>query len=143
MDPERDFAILHNQKRFIQADQVLTWLWAKVNEMCKNASHLKAVEWTFNPPLAAWMGGAWQRMIGTVKRALRCVQLDKTLSWDEFTIMLTQIEAIMNDRPLTYYSEREHSICPNDLILQRKAQLPKHVPRSNKIDWPSSNIVAS
>lgn len=84
-----------------------------------------------------------ERMTGTVKRALRSVQLDTTLSCNEFTTMLTQIEAIVNDRPLTYDSERVHSICPNDLILQRKAQLPSHVPRSNKIDWLSSNIVAS
>ncbi|XGW22651.1 hypothetical protein V3C99_005119 [Haemonchus contortus] len=62
------------------------------------------IQWVFNPPGAPWMGGAWERLVGSVKRAFTKSVGRKRLSHAQLYTIMTQIEAIINTRPLTTIS---------------------------------------
>ena len=59
--------------------------------------------WKRNPPLASNMGGIWERQIKTTRNILN--SLLKThgasLTNESFQKLLTEVEAIVNSRPLT------------------------------------------
>ena len=66
----------------------------KIGDHCSS----KEVEWRFNPPSAPHMGGAWERMVRTVKTTMRSILKTQVLT--DF-----QLENIVNNRPLTQVSE--------------------------------------
>jgi len=80
------------------------------------------IEWRFNLELSPWQGGHFERLIGCVKRCLRKVIGIARLSYDELSTVLTEIESILNSRPLTYcYSELgEEVLSPSHLIHGRR-----------------------
>ena len=75
------------------------WNQDKINK----ALQQKGVKWTFNPPAAAHHGGVWERLIRSLKRILLSVKLTKD---DESLItVMCEVEAILNNRPLTTVSD--------------------------------------
>lgn len=62
---------------------------------------LKKIEWHFNPPGASHMGGVWERIIREIKRILKKTILEQVLSEEDLRTLLTEIENILNSRPLT------------------------------------------
>lgn len=66
------------------------------------------VTWHFIPPRAPHFGGLWEAGVKSTKFHLRRVVGDSTLTFEELTTVLTQIEACLNSRPL--------SVLPNDHI---------------------------
>ncbi|UYV82438.1 hypothetical protein LAZ67_21002170, partial [Cordylochernes scorpioides] len=75
------------------------------------------INWHFMPPHAPQFGGIWESNIKSVKMILKKVIGSSLLTFEEFTTFLTQIEATLNQRPLTPLSED-----PNDL----EALTPAH-----------------
>ena len=74
-------------------------------------------------------GGFWERMVQTVKKCLRKAVGQATLTLDQLQTLLTEIEAIVNSRPLTYtYDDAEglsYTISPSHLLYgQRITNLP-------------------
>ena len=61
----------------------------------------KEIQWTFNPPNASHMGGAWERMIRSVRRILTALMTERTLDDDQLHTFLLEAESILNSRPLT------------------------------------------
>uniref|UniRef100_A0A182XBQ5 Integrase catalytic domain-containing protein n=1 Tax=Anopheles quadriannulatus TaxID=34691 RepID=A0A182XBQ5_ANOQN len=57
------------------------------------------IEWTFNPPGAPHFGGAWERLVGEIKSLL---PIEESYKEDELRSILTEIEFITNNRPLTH-----------------------------------------
>ena len=51
------------------------------------------------------MGGFYERMIGTVKIAMRKTLSQISLSTTQFTTLLTEVEAVINSRPIVYVGE--------------------------------------
>lgn len=82
-------------------------------------------QWKFIPPKAPWQGGFYERMIGTVKRCLRKVLHKKRISLDELRTVLVEIEARVNNRPLTYV---------NDNINEPEVLTPNHLLQGSPID---------
>ena len=72
----------------------------------------KRVEWEFIPKRAPWFGGFWERLIGITKTSLRKVLGRSYVSSDELYTTLTEIEATLNDRPLTYLSVDSNDLPP-------------------------------
>ncbi|XP_069114290.1 uncharacterized protein [Argopecten irradians] len=58
--------------------------------------------WKFIPKRAPWYGGFWERLIGLTKNCLRKVLGRAYVNYDLLMTVITEIEAILNDRPLTY-----------------------------------------
>ncbi|RLU23334.1 hypothetical protein DMN91_003538 [Ooceraea biroi] len=62
-------------------------------------------EWRFNPPAAPHFGGKWEAAVKSVKFHLRRLIGDTSLTYEEFNIVLIQIEAILNSQPLCPLSD--------------------------------------
>lgn len=58
------------------------------------------IEWHFNPPSAPHFGGNWEVNIKSMKAHLFRVIGEQVLTYEEMTTVLTQVEAVMNSRPL-------------------------------------------
>ncbi|XP_046969714.1 uncharacterized protein LOC124537047 [Vanessa cardui] len=58
-------------------------------------------EWHFVPPYAPNFGGLWEAGIKSTKHHLRRVIGDSTLTYEELSTVLAQIEACLNSRPLS------------------------------------------
>lgn len=69
-----------------------------------------SIEWHFIPPHAPHFGGIWEAAVKSAKNHLKRVVGDVALTFEEMYTVLTQIEAVMNSRPLTPISND-----PNDL----------------------------
>ena len=100
-------------------------------------AHLESnrIDWRFILERAPWWGGFYERMIGTVKRCLRKVLGNAKLNADELLTVLTELEATLNSRPLTYeYDEvGAEMLTPSHLIYGRRLlNLPEEVRRRVK-----------
>jgi hypothetical protein len=60
--------------------------------------------WIFNPPGAPHMGDKWQTAVKSVKHHLRGTIADTVLTYEDFSILLPQVKAILNSRPLSALS---------------------------------------
>lgn len=59
-------------------------------------------KWNFNPPHAPPMGGAWERMIRSVKTVFYKITTSRAPNEETLRSMMAEIENIINSRPLTY-----------------------------------------
>ena len=60
------------------------------------------ITWKYTTALAPWQGGFYECLVGFVKQGLRKGISHKLLSWDKLITMITEVEAIINTRLLTY-----------------------------------------
>ncbi|XP_065182717.1 uncharacterized protein LOC135813554 [Sycon ciliatum] len=60
------------------------------------------VKWHCNPPISPWMGGFYERLVGTVKRSLKKVVGRALLTVSQLTTILMEVSAVVNSRPLVY-----------------------------------------
>ena len=65
----------------------------------------RSIEWHFIVESAPWMGGFYERLVGTVKRGLRKVIGRSLLNPNQLETILTEVEASVNSRPLVYVSD--------------------------------------
>ncbi|XP_062708679.1 uncharacterized protein LOC134288299 [Aedes albopictus] len=76
--------------------------------------------WQFNPPAAPHMGGSWERLIQSVKRNLMEVLHARRPTDEELRNALTEIEGVLNTRPLTHVpidDEAAPALTPNHFLL--------------------------
>ena len=92
------------------------------NEKVLNALNDLNVEWKFIPVNAPHFGGAWERMVGLTKNALKKVLGRSLISSIELTTVLCEVESMINDRPLTYVSDDicDDPLTPSHLIFGRR-----------------------
>ena len=82
----------------------------------------KEIQWKFNPPSAPHFGGVWERLIRSTKTILRTILGTQCVGSDTLNTLLTEVEAILNSRPLTPVSEDSddlEAITPNHFLLGR------------------------
>ena len=91
----------------------------------------KGITWKFNPPAGSHHGGVWERQIRTVRRILGALVLEQTLDEEGLTTLLCEVEAIINDRPITKATNDPldlEPLTPNHLLLLKgKPFLPPGV----------------
>lgn len=62
-------------------------------------------QWRFIPPSSPHFGGKWEAGVKSVKYHLRRVIGSQLLTYEEMTTFLTQVEAVLNFRPLCPLSD--------------------------------------
>lgn len=77
-------------------------------------------QWKFNPPYAPHMGGAWERLVRSVKAALSNMPAYRKPDEETLCTVLAEAESIVNTRPLTYMpleSSEGEALTPNHFLL--------------------------
>ena len=70
------------------------------------------IKWKFIIERASWWGGWWERMIRTVKMSLKATIGKANINYDELHTILTEVEATVNSRPLTYIGNDINDFIP-------------------------------
>ena len=92
-----------NAKTFKRADQDMKELWRSIKDpQLLEYFSQRGISWRFIAERAAWWGGFWERLVRSVKTCLRKVLGRASLSFEELTTILTEVEATLNSRPLTF-----------------------------------------
>ncbi|GBM39184.1 hypothetical protein AVEN_208358-1 [Araneus ventricosus] len=95
--------------------------WVKIQEYAS----VKKIQWKFNPPLAPWWGGFWERLIGMLKSILRKVLGKASLQFEELCTVLCDAEGIINSRPLTYLIGWIEKLFPLEISQSEKSAVPR------------------
>ncbi|XP_062716297.1 uncharacterized protein LOC134291907 [Aedes albopictus] len=91
-------------------------------------------EWSFIPPASPHMGGAWERLIRSVKSNLRKLQWRRLPTDEVLNSTLIEIESVVNSRPLTEIpieDDESPVLTPNHFLLGTSNGLKPWVPYSD------------
>lgn len=80
-----------------------------LSSLMLEAASTEAIEFSFNPPAASHFGGLWEINVRSFKTHLTRTIGNQILTYEEFSTLMVQIEALLNSRPLC-----EMSSDPND-----------------------------
>ena len=71
---------------------------------------------------APWWGGFFERLIRSVKRCLKRILKNAKLSYEELLTVVTEVECVLDSRPLTYVSSEdiEEPLTPSHLMTGRR-----------------------
>lgn len=126
-----------NGTTFVGASKELEQLNAIQQE---SAARLEAngTQWHFIPPRAPNFGGLWEAGVKSTKFHLKRVIGDSTLTFEEMSTLLSQVEACLNSRPLTVINSTEPGeplpLTPGHFLVgEPLVSLPG-------VDFESSNI---
>nr|XP_055033861.1 uncharacterized protein LOC129422150 [Misgurnus anguillicaudatus] len=108
------------------------------------------ITFKFNPPQAPHFGGSWEREIRSIKTALRVALGNQTISEEVLRTVLTEIEGVLNSKPLGYASSNISDldpITPNLLLMGRRdSSLPQVIYANTEFlsrrSWRHSQILA-
>ncbi|KAI1718010.1 hypothetical protein DdX_06420 [Ditylenchus destructor] len=70
------------------------------------------IYWKFIPELAPWFGSTYERLVAIAKDAFRKTVGKNVLTFDELQTFVSEVEASMNHRPLTYVTTDADGILP-------------------------------
>ncbi|XP_061512596.1 uncharacterized protein LOC133393156 [Anopheles gambiae] len=85
----------------------------------------KGIDWSFIPPRSPHFGGIWEAGVKQVKYHLKRIVGDRKLSYEELYTTLTQMEAVLNSRPLVSSSDDPSdytAITPAHFLIGREMQ---------------------
>ncbi|XP_055643357.1 uncharacterized protein LOC129779730 [Toxorhynchites rutilus septentrionalis] len=110
-----------NAMNFHGANNLLENEIKERNERLATVFTNSETRWSFIPPSAPHMGGAWERMVKSVKAALGTI-LDAERRPDDEVLetVIVEAEAMVNTRPLTYIpleSANQEALTPNHFLL--------------------------
>ncbi|XP_064462757.1 uncharacterized protein LOC135373589 [Ornithodoros turicata] len=81
------------------------------------------IHWKYIIERASWWGGFWERLVRSVKTALRKTLGKNRLTFEELTTVLHGVEAVINSRPLTFVNDSpadEGPLTPGPLLGGKK-----------------------
>ena len=91
----------------------------------------KGVSWEFITEKAPWHGEFWERLIKSTKSCLKKQIGRASLTFEELRTILVEIEATLNNRPLTYIYDDEqrvsYPLTPASLIYGRRITTPNEI----------------
>lgn len=128
-----------NALTFKRASRDIQSLWKILRSRdAQDYCSSQRITWKFIIEKAAWWGGWWERMVKSVKVSLRKILGRQSLSFEELTTVLADVEATINSRPLTYALEEpgELSVLTPSHLLTGKRLIA--LPDSRQTSVPSS-----
>jgi transposase InsO family protein len=106
-----------NGSNFVGAEKELRLALAEMNQDCVTIELRKlGIDWKFNPPHASHMGGAWERIIRSVRKILQGLMEEQSLDLESLQTLFCEVEAILNSRPLVYSSDDTQALTPNHIL---------------------------
>ena len=86
---------------FEGAENILRKELSQLNQ-CNIDEYFKqtGIKRNFNPPAASHMGGAWERMIKSIRQVLDILLKSQVVTDDVLHTFLLEMESILNSRPL-------------------------------------------
>lgn len=111
-----------------------------INELSEQLAAYSETTWHFIPPRSPHFGGLWEAGVKSFKHHFTRVIGEKILTYEELTIFATEVEGILNSRPLTSISSD-----PNDLIALTPAHFLigdsiTNMPEHNLLNLPSNRL---
>ncbi|XP_062538334.1 uncharacterized protein LOC134206620 [Armigeres subalbatus] len=108
-------------------------------------------EWKFLPPASPHMGGAWERLVQTVKKNLQRMKLPRCPTDEMLRNCLIEIENVVNSRPLTHVPIDDPEapvLTPNHFILGSSSGLKPAIGLSDgevvlRRAWRASQVEAN
>ena len=100
------------------------------------------ITWTNIVKRASWYGGFYERLIGLTKTAIKKVLGRSFVTYDELHTVLCEIEASLNERPLTYVSsdcEDLAPLTPSQLLHGHSVTLLPHT-SADEYEDPTFNV---
>ncbi|KAJ8364798.1 hypothetical protein SKAU_G00136290 [Synaphobranchus kaupii] len=112
-----------NGTNFVGTERELREALAHLNlNKIQHSMQAEGIKWTFNPPYGSHHGGVWERLIRIVKKILYSITKEQTLDDESLQTALCEVEAIINDRPITVVSEDAKDpepLTPNHLLQMK------------------------
>ncbi|XP_055850516.1 uncharacterized protein LOC129915080 [Episyrphus balteatus] len=106
-------------------------------------------EWRFNPPAAPHMGGAWERLVRSIKDVLYRILPSHKVGDESLRCALAEVESTLNTRPLTHISldaSDDEALTPNHFLLgSSNGSKPPCDPSviASRQNWKLSQIIAN
>ena len=148
----RRFSSRKNLPTKIISDNASTYLAAAEelqrmfnSDTLKEALESQNVTWQFIPKRAPWYGGFWERLVGLTKQTLKKTLGRTFITLKQLETVVTEIEAILNDRPLTYISSDITDpvpLTPSHLLYGRRIR-PIPCPLDNPADLDDADFAVS
>lgn len=93
-----------NATNFTLAEKSIKLAWNTIyqDEVTMNYFAKNSITWKFITPCAPWQGGYYERLVALVKDCLRKSIGRNQLDLESFLTLLSECEAVVNSRPLTY-----------------------------------------
>ncbi|XP_033229607.1 uncharacterized protein LOC117181146 [Belonocnema kinseyi] len=89
------------------------------NEILRQMSKFQ-IQWNFIPPATPHMGGCWERLVKSVKKALESTLREQAPRKEVLQTLFAEAEYSVNSRPLTHVSDDPEdltSLSPNDFLM--------------------------
>ncbi|XP_017466469.1 PREDICTED: uncharacterized protein LOC108359228 [Rhagoletis zephyria] len=90
------------------------------------------IEWVFIPPAAPHMGGAWERMVRSIKSVLMNILPRRCVREEILRAAMAEAESTVNIRPLTYIpieTSASEALTPNHFLLGSSSGVRERVDR--------------
>lgn len=100
----------------------------------------EAISWHFNPPAAPNFGGLWEAGVKSTKYHLKRLINDRLLTFEEMVTLLTQIEGILNSRPISAFTndiEDLTALTPGHFLIGAPI---KSIPEPSLINVKENNL---
>lgn len=101
---------------FVSASKELIKMWKQGNSVIPDELGFRLEEegtkWKFIPPGAPNFGGLWEAGVKSTKYHLKRIIGESTLTFEELSTVLIQIEACLNSRPLCPISDHKEDFEP-------------------------------
>lgn len=96
-----------------------------ISEQTQKFACSKGITWKFNLTPAHWCGGIYERLVRSTKRCLKKMLFRSYLTYEEVQTVLSEIQLIINNRPLTLLSEEpgQITLTPNHMLFGRRLEL--------------------